>query len=77
MVSVNIYDAKTQLSQLINRVELGEEIVISRHGRPVARLVPLAERSGDRVPGLLRGRITIKDDFDDFTEQDERDWFGE
>lgn len=75
--TVNIYDAKTQLSQLINRVEKGEEIVISRHGRPVARLAPLAPRRADRIPGLLAGLITISDDFDEFTIEDEHEWYGE
>ena len=75
--TVNVYDAKTQLSQLLNRVEQGEEIVIARNGRPVARLAPLAARQPDRVPGLWKGRITIADDFDDFTEQAARDWYGE
>lgn len=75
--TVNVYDAKTQLSQLLNRVEQGEEIVIARNGLPVARLAPLAPRQPDRVPGLWKGRITIADDFDEFTEQDARDWYGE
>jgi prevent-host-death family protein len=75
--TVNVYDAKTQLSQLLNRVELGEEIVIARNGRPVARLAPLEAKRPDRVPGLWKGRITIADDFDDFTEQDAKDWYGE
>ena len=75
--TVNVYDAKTQLSKLITRVELGEEITIARNGRPVARLVPLAPRRPDRVPGLLAGQITISDDFDELTEQDARDWYGE
>lgn len=74
---VSIYDAKTQLSQLINRVEDGEEIVISRHGRPVARLVPLGSRRADRVPGLLAGRIILSDEFDEFLAADSRDWYGE
>ncbi len=73
---VNVYDAKTQLSQLIVRVEHGEEIVIARNGRPVARLVPLAVRP-DRTPGLFAGQFVIADDFDDFTAQDEADWYGE
>ena len=60
---VNIYDAKTQLSQLITRVEAGEEIVIARGGRPVARLVPLARKA--RVIGRMKGRIVIHDTFDD------------
>ena len=75
--TVNVYDAKTQLSKLITRVELGEEITIARNGRHVARLVPLAPRRPDRVPGLLAGQITISDVFDELTEQDARDWYGE
>jgi prevent-host-death family protein len=74
---VSIYDAKTQLSQLINRVEQGEEIIISRHGRPVARLVPLATARPNRIPGVLAGRLVVPDDFGDFTAQDDRDWYGE
>jgi prevent-host-death family protein len=72
---VNVYDAKTQFSQLLNRVEQGEEIVIARNGRPVARLVPLAVRR-DRTPGLFAGQYVIADDFDEFTAQDEIDWYG-
>ena len=73
---INVYDAKTQLSQLLNRVENGEEIVIARNGRPVARLAPLAHSRADRVPGLLKGKIRIADDFDEFGVPDERDWYG-
>jgi prevent-host-death family protein len=75
--TVNIYDAKTQLSQLINRAERGEEIIIARNGRAVARLAPLAPRRPDRVPGIFAGQITMSDDFDDLTAQDARDWYGE
>lgn len=74
--TVNVYEAKSHFSQLLARVEAGEEIVIARNGRPVARLVPIAIRP-DRTPGLFAGQIVIADDFDDFTEQDERDWYGE
>ena len=77
MSAVNIYEAKTQLSKLIARVEAGEEIVISRNGRPVARLVPVGRRTTPRVPGALKGQFRMSDDFDDFTEQDELDWYGE
>lgn len=76
MSTVNVYEAKTHFSRLLTRVENGEEIVIARNGRPVARLLPMSKRP-DRVPGLFAGQITIADDFDDFTEQDERDWYGE
>lgn len=73
---VSVYDAKTHFSQLLARVEAGEEIVISRSGRPVARLVPLAAPRPDRTPGLFAGQITMSGDFDEFSEQDERDWYG-
>ena len=73
--TVNVYEAKTQLSQLLARVENGEEIVIARHGRPIARLVPLPARR-DRTPGLFAGQITIADDFDEFTSHDDADWYG-
>lgn len=53
METVNIHDAKTRLSNLIERVEAGEEIVIARAGRPVARLVPLVSRAKPRKLGTL------------------------
>ena len=62
---MNLYEAKTKLSELVDRAAGGEEIVIARHGRPVARLVaytaPLGKR---RRLGLLAGKIWIADDFD-------------
>ena len=61
---VNIYAAKTQLSRLVDQVNAGEEVVITRHGRPVARLVPAAAAT-PRQPGLLEGKgYWIADDFD-------------
>jgi prevent-host-death family protein len=59
---VNVHEAKTHLSRLLIRVAAGEEIVIARAGRAVARLVPL-ER-GKRRPGRLKGRLSIGRDFD-------------
>ena len=61
---VNIHEAKTHLSRLIERVEAGEEITLARAGRPVARLVPYPRRTSPRQPGLLRGRIRVAEDFD-------------
>lgn len=61
---VNIYDAKTRLSQLVERAEAGEEIVIARAGRPVARLVPFRAQGVTRKPGRMRGRVRITADFD-------------
>ena len=77
MTSVSVFDAKAQFSALVARAEAGEEIVISRHGRPAARLVPAAARVSPRRPGALAGQFWMAPDFDDFTEQDERDWYGE
>lgn len=61
---VNIHDAKTHLSRLVARVEAGEEIVLARGGRPVARLVPVNVRTQPRKLGLLRGQMWIGPDFD-------------
>jgi prevent-host-death family protein len=74
--TVNVYEAKTHFSQLLARVEHGEEITISRHGRPVARLVPHASQRTPRTPGFWRGKVTVAADFDDFSDADERDWYG-
>ncbi len=64
--SVNVYEAKTHLSQLLDRAAAGEEIVIARAGRPVARLVALRDASSQRrAPGAWRGRVRVADDFDD------------
>jgi prevent-host-death family protein len=62
---VNIHDAKTHLSRLIERVEAGEEITLARAGRPVAKLVPFTRRTEPRPLGLWKGKVVIKPDFDD------------
>jgi prevent-host-death family protein len=64
MLKVNIHDAKTHLSKLAERAGAGEEIIIAKSGRPVARLVPLALGRAVRRKGLLKGKIKIGDDFD-------------
>ncbi len=72
-----MYEAKTSLSKLLSDVEAGEEIVISRNGRPIARLSAIHQRTLPRPLGDLAGQIVIAPDFDEFTEQDEHDWYGE
>ncbi len=62
---VNIHEAKTHLSRLLERVGEGEEIVIARAGRPVARLVPAGERPERREPGSASGRVVVGEDFDE------------
>lgn len=62
---VNVQEAKAQLSRLLNLVEAGEEVVISRYGKPVARLERYADRATARVPGAWSDDIEMDDDFDD------------
>jgi len=62
---VNVHEAKTQLSRLLQEVESGQAVVIARAGVPIARLVPIqAQASGVGPPGAMRGEITMADDFD-------------
>ena len=66
MRSVNVLEAKTHLSRLLESLESGreEEIVIARHGRPVARLTPMGHgRAGDRI-GIARGKLVVPDNID-------------
>lgn len=60
---INVHAAKTHLSRLLERVEAGEEVVIGRAGRPIARLVPYTQRPA-RVFGRLKGQIVVHGDFD-------------
>ena len=62
---VNMHEAKTQLSRLAEQAANGEEIVIARNGRPLAKLVPIDEKRKPRKLGLAKGAIWISDDFDD------------
>ncbi len=62
MKVVNVHEAKTHLSRLLERVDAGEEIVIARNGKPVARLVAVSAEP--RRPGRLKGRLRIGADFD-------------
>ena len=64
-MEVNIHEAKTHLSRLLQRVANGEEVTIARAGVPVARLVPLGARNEKKRPlGMDRGRVWVADDFD-------------
>jgi prevent-host-death family protein len=64
MRTVNVHEAKTRLSTLLAAVEDGEEVVIARSGRPVARLIRY--ESPDRIIGIDDDRLGIADDFDEF-----------
>jgi prevent-host-death family protein len=63
-VVVNIHEAKTQLSSLLARVAAGEDVVIAKAGKPVARLVPITSPNDGRRPGYYSGQGYIADDFD-------------
>jgi prevent-host-death family protein len=64
-MEVNIHEAKTHFSRLLERVALGEEIIIAKAGTPVAKLVPLKNTHKKRVFGSAKGEFTIPDDFND------------
>ena len=67
MTIVNIHEAKTHLSRLLTQVENGEEVIIARNGKPVARLVHCPEEKPRGTPqfGAWKGKIVVPDDFDD------------
>lgn len=64
MQTVNIHDAKTHLSRLLEQVAGGEEIIIAKAGKAVARLVPLEAPPKKRRLGRLKGKLSVPDDFD-------------
>lgn len=70
MAQFGMHQAKSKLSQLVERAEAGEDIVIARNGKPVARLVPVADTASlDSVRGAWRGRVRIAEDFDELPEE--------
>jgi prevent-host-death family protein len=75
-VTVEIHEAKTQFSKLIERVRLGEEVIVAKAGEPIARLVPIEAPPKQRQPGSARGKIRIGDDFDDPLPPDIAEAFG-
>lgn len=77
MRAVSIGAAKNQLSRLAEEAAAGEEIVITKRGKPVARLCPLAEPSRRRQLGRLNGKIQVPDDFDTLAEEEIRRMFEE
>lgn len=60
---INIHEAKTNLSRIVDEVAAGAEVVIAKAGKPMARLVPLAATPRPKKLGLLKGRIKVPDDF--------------
>jgi len=63
-IQVNIYEAKTKFSKLISQAIAGEEIIIAKSGKPVAKLVPFEKPPQDRKPGSAKNKMVIADEFD-------------
>lgn len=64
MDTVNIYEAKTQLSKLVDQAAQGKDVIISRSGKPVARLTALDKPAGRIRFGVLKGKVKVREDFD-------------
>ena len=60
---VNVHQAKTHLSRLLARIQEGEEFIIAKNGKPIARLLPAIEAKNKRVPGSAQGKLQIAADF--------------
>lgn len=77
MQLVNIHDAKTNLSKLIEKTLQGEDVVIGKRGVPVAKLVVYEKKKKPRKLGLLKGKIVIPDDFNEESEEINKMFYGE
>lgn len=74
-MEVNIHEAKTHLSKLLERVAQGEEVVIAKAGKPVARLVAIKPKKQPRVIGTAKGRFVVPDDFNEPMPEFEKDFY--
>jgi prevent-host-death family protein len=75
--TVNIHEAKTHFSKLLAKVSAGEEIIIAKAGKPVARLAPIERKiQKKRVPGIDKGKIWMSDDFAVMSERELAEWYG-
>ena len=78
MAKMSVHEAKAHFSEAMRRVENGEVITVTRHGKPVAELRPLALEPQERRLGAFEGLFVIPDDaFDPMTEEELKDWYGE
>ena len=64
MLTINIHEAKTYLSRFIEKAEAGEEIIIAKAGKPIAKLVPLHSLPSSRSLGIFQGKLNVPEDFD-------------
>lgn len=77
MQTVNIHEAKTNLSKLIEKTLNGEGVIIAKAGKPVAKIVAYKEKLKLRKPGALKGKIFVPDDFNDEVEEINKMFYGE
>ena len=75
-MEIDIEDARLQLSELIERVTAGEQIVLAKAGKPVAKLVPLSNESKTRILGSAKGEFVVPDDFNDLLPKEIEDLFS-
>lgn len=75
MITVNIHEAKTQLSKLVDRAAKGESFIIAKAGRPLVKVIPIAPVVKRRL-GFMKGRITVPDDFNRMGEAEILSMFG-
>jgi len=75
--TVSTYDAKTHFSQILSEIEQQNlEVIVTRHEKPVAKIIPFPGERAPRTSGAWRGKMTIPEAWDEFTEEDEQDWYG-
>lgn len=77
MQVVNMHQAKTQLSKLVEKTQNGEDVIIAKAGKPVAKLVAYKEKFKPRKPGALKGKIFVPDDFNEEDEEINKLFYGE
>ncbi len=76
-MQVNIHDAKTNLSKLVEKAMAGEEVVIAKAGEPMVTLTPIVKTKPKRKPGTAKGKVWISDDFNDPLPEFEKLFYGE
>lgn len=76
MRTVNIHEAKTQLSRLVEKAAAGESFIIAKAGKPLVKVVPLEAPANQSIIGCMKGEIEIPDDFNTFMQEEIEALFG-
>jgi prevent-host-death family protein len=77
MQIINIHEAKTNLSKLVNKTMKGEEVIIGKAGKPVAKLVAYKSKNKKRITGIWKGKVWMSEDFNDEDEEINKLFYGE